>query len=264
VNIVTKPFKWISAHREATFTFDYEHVYDLVAVAESDGTAVFIFDGDGINALEGGEYLFIDSGEYEGYHKVTELLYANYYVTETDYTTTQTTGTLTFIEDHVFKIGFGFDYPPELTAVLPYGAIEDARFKPEPNLDGQLVVNISGYINKIFDVINSNDTVEIGGVPVYYNLFNRVVLFIDDVIVSEHIALNSAITQYELNRDYVDTGRDLNGGNLGNLYLSCGDSESIQIVGDYVTQPTSYTPDPAPITKVFKPSDFDPTQFLTE
>jgi hypothetical protein len=259
MRLVKKPFYWISAHRECSFTFDYSYSFPLVAVGDDDGKALFIFTGDGIHAQEVGDYIYITSGIYKGYHKITEIQSPNFYLTDTDYTDQQLTGNVTFVEDAVFKLGAGFDYPAELYAVLPYLGEESviARFKPEPNEDGQLVVNISGYINKIFDVINSNDTVTVGSQVLYYNLFNRIVVFIDDAIVSEHRALNSAIDMFELNREYVDTGRSLNGGNLGNHYLSCGTTEEIIISGGYVIQGRVW--DNAVEEPL--PADFDPGAF---
>lgn len=260
--IVKKPFRWISAHREATFTFDYEHAYTLFGVSDNGGKASFYFDYDGLNNLEVGDYFFIDSGAYQGYHKVKEIPFPFLYISETDYSVGQTSGTLKFIESHVFKIGVGFDSPATLAAALPYHDI--ALFKPEPNLDGQLVVNISGYINKIFDVINSNDTVSFGGVTVYPNTFNRVAVFIDNAVVSEHIALNAAITQYELNRDYVGTNRDLNGGSLGNHFVNCGIYEVMQIYGDWVIQSQVYDDGVASAAVAdFSLTDFDPSDFST-
>lgn len=253
MNIVTRPFFWVSAHREAKFVFDYEHRYTLTNVVSTDGKAVFIFNSDGINFQEIGEYIYITTGIYKGYHKITSIPFSNWYVTETDYID-DSTGTLVFIEDHVFTIYTGYDYGT-LQTYLPYKL--SATFKPEPNADGQLVVNISGYINKLFDVINSNDTVVIGAYPVYYNLFNRVQLFIDDVLTSEHMAANSAIDMFELNDTYVDTGRDLNGGSLGNHYLSCGESDSIQIRGSYIVKYKIYEVGMPILTDAY----FDPTGF---
>lgn len=261
MNIVTKPFRWIAAHREAKFVFDYPNVFDLTAVGDDGGKAVFIFDSDGTHTQDVGDFIYIDSGEYEGYHKITELLFNNWYKTETDYTTTQITGTVTFIDDVIFTLKKGYE-SGGLSTLLPYEQI--AEFKPEPNLDGQLVVNISGYVNKIFDVINSNDTTTIGAYPVYYNTFNKVELFIDDVFISTHMVANSAITMFELNTDYVDTGRDLNGGSLGNHYLSCGESDSVQIIGDYIVRKNTYTSGSIePAVADFSSTDFDPADFDT-
>lgn len=261
MNIVTRPFKWFSAHREAKFVFDYEHRYSLTNVVSTDGKAVFIFNSDGVNAQEVGDYIYITLGVYKGYHKITSIPFSNWYVVETDYISDDITGTLVFIEDHVFKIAAGYDFGT-LETYLPYADV--ALFKPEPNADGQLVVNISGYVNKLFDVINSNDTVTIGAYPVYYNLFNRVQLFIDDVLVSEHLAANSAIDMFELNDTYVDTGRDLNGDGLGNHYLNCGTSDSIQIIGDYIVKAKEYVDaTPEPVLADFSSSDFDPSDFDT-
>lgn len=260
MNIVTRPFKWIAAHREAKFVFDYEKRYALTNVVGVLGKATFIFTSDGINAQEVGDYIYITSGVYKGYHKITSIPFSNWYTTETAFTV-DATGTLVFIEDHVFKIAAGYDYGT-LETYLPYADV--ALFKPEPNANGQLVVNISGYVNKLFDVINSNDTVVIGAYPVYYNLFNRVQLFIDNVLVSEHIAANAAIDMFELNDTYVDTGRDLNGGNLGNHYLNCGESDSVRIIGDYIVRGESYVSGGlVPAVADFDSNDFNASDFDT-
>jgi hypothetical protein len=209
-------------------------------VIGSDGFAVFAFTGDGINSVPIGGYIYIDSGFYKGYHKVTEyFLYDTWYKTETafDLGFPVTSGNLTFVTNGVFELYSGYE-TGDLATLLPYTKI--AEFAPEPNLDGQLVVNISGYINKIFDVINSNDTTTIGASTVYYNLFNKVTLLIDGVYQLELMALNSAITSLELNRDYVDTGRSLNGGVLGNHYLSCGTSQQIIIAGSLVVNGSTF------------------------
>ena len=109
--LVTKPFNWISAHRDAVFTFDYSHRYDLTSVADDGGNAVFLFVGDGLNALEVGDYFYITEGVYKGYHKVTELFTAlsNLYGTETAYISNQETGELVFVEDAVFTLMGGYD-----------------------------------------------------------------------------------------------------------------------------------------------------------
>lgn len=259
--IIKKPFYWVSAHRPVEFTLDYELVFPIDYVVGSNGFAVFIFTGDGVNSLSVGQYLYVDSGIYKGYHKVTELLFANWYKTETLYTDTQYGGNLTFIQDKVFTIYSGYDTGP-LASLLPYTLI--ATFKPEPNIDGQLVVNISGYINKIFDVINSIETTTIGANDVYYNLFNKIKIFIDDVYLSEHMVLNSAITSLELNMNYVDTGRELNGGNLGNHYLSCGLSGQFMISGGYVILSSYYIDGISQVAPpTFDPTDFNTSNFVT-
>ena len=231
---IKKPFYWVSAHRDVNFTFEYQNTYPLINVIGNEGFAVFVFTGDGLNSVPIGGYIYIDSGVYKGYHKVTAYyLFDTWYQTETafDLGFPVTSGNLTFVTNGVFELYSGYE-TGGLATLLPYTKI--AEFAPEPNLDGQLVVNISGYINKIFDAINSNDTTVIGASTVYYNLFNKVTIIIDGVYWGEIMALNSAITSLELNRDYVDTGRSLNGGNLGNHYFSCGESQQIIIDGSLV------------------------------
>lgn len=260
MNIIKKPYYWVSAHRDIDFTFEYQNTYPLTAVVGNGGFAVFIFTGDGINSVAVGGYIYVDTAPYKGYHKVTEHIFSNWYKTETTYIGNGT-GELTFISSSVFEIYKGYQ-SGDLAALLPYTKI--AEFAPEPNLQGQLEVDISGYVNKIFDVINSNDTTEIGSEIVWYNLFNRIEILIDGVSVSTHMALNSAITSLELNRDYIDTGRSLNGGVLGNHYFSCGDSVEIIVSGSQVVTGAIYDGGTdETLVLVFKENDFDNSDFVT-
>lgn len=261
MNIIKRPFYWVSAHRDINYTFEYENVFTLTSVVGEDGKAVFIFVSDGIHSLSPGEYLYCESGLYKGYHKVTGLAsgFSNWYLTETDYTDTQVGGTIRFIEDHVFEIYAGYSSGPMAT-YQPYTKV--AEFKPEPGLTGTLNVNISGYVNKLFDVINSNDTVEIGALTVYINLFTQVTILIDGAVIATNLVLNSALTALELNRDYVDTGRSLTGGALGNYYPSCGDITFIMIKGGYVSAGDSYSDGVfVPLGPDFSDTDFSASDF---
>lgn len=255
---VKKPYNWVSAHRDVEFTFDYDHVYPLFQAVGSDGFATFIIFPDGISSLSVGEYLYCTAEPYVGYHKVSEILFDGYYKTETAFTTNNTTsGNITFIEDQRCDIYSGYQTGHPLSGYHFFHRI--ATFKPEPNANGQLVVNISGYINKLFDVINSNDTAAIGALSeVWYNLFTRVEMSFNLVGPSYRMnVLNSAITSLELNRDYVDTGRSINSGILGNHYLSCGESKLVQIQGDYVVTGRRYVDG----NIIFVPADFTPGDF---
>jgi len=261
MRIFKKPFRWISAHRESLFTFNYDYSFPLIAVGDDSGKAVFIFAGDGIHEQTVGDLIYVTSGVYKGYHKITELLYANWYKTETQYTTLQNGGNVTFVEDAVFTLYSGYS-TGALSTLLPYTKI--AEFKPEPNSDGQLVVNISGYVNKIFDVINSNDTTAVGSLVVYYNLFNQVKLFIDNSFVNTNMAANAAISMYELNQLYVDTGRNLNAGSLGEHYLSCGETDAIRITEDFIIRARQYMGGVIiPLPGGFDSNDFNASDFDT-
>lgn len=262
MNWVTRPFNWASAHREITFTLDYENVYTIFGSSDVGGKVAFAFYSDGIHALDVGDYLFVDSGVYKGLHKVTEIFSSQIYITDTDYISAVTSGTLRFIEDHTFIITAGYGSGHPLNTLKP--EVEVAEFKPEVNQDGQLVFNISGYLNKVFDLINSNDTTTIGASTVYYNLFNQYQLWMDGAWIFTGNVLNAAITQFELNRDYVGTNRSLNGGSLGNHFLSCGDSINLVLSGDFVIQGTVYEDAiPVPVAADFSPGDFNTNDFKT-
>lgn len=263
--LVRRPFNWVSAHREVTFTFDYDFRYEIITGSDVDGKLAILFYNDGIHSLVAGDYVYITTGNNQGYHKIQEVFGANIYIMETDYTLAQSGGELVFIEDHVITITVGYNTGQANAALVeaqPYKVI--AEFKPEPNIDGQLVFNISGYLNKLFDVMNSNDTISFTGITLYPNLFAQYQVLIDGAWVFTGNVLNAAITQYELNRDYVGTNRDLNGGSLENHFLNCGTYDVMQIYGDWVVQSRVYSDGiPDQLLADFSSTDFNGTDFST-
>lgn len=263
MNILKKPFQWVSAHRDISFTFGYVFP-DALVTPSIDGTnyAVLSFTSDGIIHQAVGEYVYITAGVYKGLHKIRNV-YASYqYQLETEFTVIQIEGSVNLSPlPATFSIYAGYHSGP-LAYVLPYTKV--AEFKPENNAQGLLVVNISGYVNKLFDVINSNDTTLVNAIYVYYNLFTHIYLFADDVLISDHYVINASIDMFELNEKYVDTGVDLNGGVLGNHYLSCGISNRIGITGEFVRLIQSYSDgQEVNIDPDFSPLDFNSADFAT-
>lgn len=270
MNILKRPLKWVSAHRDITFTFGFTFP-DVLVTPSIDGTnyAVLSFTSDGIIHQIVGQYVYITAGLYKGLHKI-RTIYASYqYQIETEFTAIQIEGSVNLSPlPNTFQIYAGYQ-TGALAAVLPYTKV--AEFKPENNAVGLLEVNISGYVNKLFDVINSNDTTLVGAIYVYHNLFTHIDLLAGNSItgepfsiISSHYVLNASITMVELNRDYVDTNRDLNGGNLGNHYLSCGLSSRIGIAGEYVRLVQSYQDGvEVNIDPDFSPLDFNSSDFAT-
>ncbi|CAB4218176.1 hypothetical protein UFOVP1605_11 [uncultured Caudovirales phage] len=262
MNILKKPNLWVSAHRDITFTFGYVFPDAIVTPSIGEPYAVLSFTSDGIIHQAAGEYVYITSGVYKGLHKI-RTVYASYqYQLETLYTVIQTEGSVNLSPlPSTFEIYAGYQ-TGELASVLPYTKV--AEFKPENNAQGLLVVNISGYVNKLFDVINSNHTTLVGSIYVYHNLFTHIDLLADGSIISDHYVLNASIQTSELNELYVDTNRDLNGGELGNHYLSCGISNRIGITGQFVRLIQSYQDgSEVNVDPDFSPSDFDPADFAT-
>ncbi|CAB4183559.1 hypothetical protein UFOVP1106_5 [uncultured Caudovirales phage] len=263
MNILKKPFKWVAAHRDITFTFGYVFP-DALVTPSIDGTnyAVLSFTSDGIIHQAAGEYVYITAGIYKGLHKI-RTVYASYqYQIETEFTVIQVEGSVNLSPlPATFEIYAGYQ-SGALASVLPYTKV--AEFKPENNAQGLLVVNISGYVNKLFDVINSNDTTLVGAIYVYHNLFTHIDLLADGAIISDHYVLNASIPSEELNANYVDTGTDLNSGNLGNHYLSCGVSHRIGITNEYVRLIQSYDDgNEVNIDPDFSPLDFNSSDFAT-
>lgn len=251
MNLKLKPFLWVSAHREIKFTFEFDLHYTIQGFFNVGGKLSIQFADDGIHSQSVGDYVWVNTGGYSGYHKITEITTSFIYLTDTDYSGFQAAGNqIYFVEDAVFKIYAGYA-SGFLSTLLPYQLV--ATFKPEPNLEGKLVVDISGYVNKLFDVLNSNDTTDYFGFNVFYNLFNQVEIFVDDVFKSRHNVLNASISMFELNRDYIGTGRPLNSGSLGPHYFNCVENLNQIIQGGYVFEGP-------PLSGAIYP-DFSPTYF---
>ena len=248
--LVTKPFFWVSAHREIVFRFNYIYHYTVQVVYNQDGNAMFQFADDGIHYQSVGDYIWIDSGIYKGYHRIISIPVPFIYETSSPYIGTATGAQLWYVENSLFTIYSGYS-SGFLSSLLPYTLI--ATFRPEPNLDGELIVDVSGYVNKIFDTLNSNLHTDFFGYDVYYNLFNHIDVLVNGVVVSSHAVLNASITSLELNRDYVGTGRGLNDGSLGPHYFDCGENLNLVLGSLYVFDST-------PLSGAVNP-DFDPTYF---
>lgn len=241
IKAIKAPYFVVSAHRDVVYTFDYD-TRNINLSLFNQGGKLALFGNPFSEPIIIGQYLFIISGTYKGYHYIEDIIGGSIFVTSTTYTVAQNAADAKHITSHNFQIFKGYS-SGSLTPYLPFEQI--ARFSPEPNSEGLLVFNISGYINKIFEVRNSNDVVTVGSVDVWINLFNQVGLYLEDnigvaALVKNHVAINSALDMYELNRLYVDTGRYINGGNLGNHYLSCGITTNQKIEGGLVVTATVY------------------------
>jgi len=245
--LLKQPFFWSSAHRETKFTFDFPAIVlngstSFLLEESSTGKMTFLYTGITFSpAPVAGEYLYVDSGIYKGYHRVTGFATVsgfNAAYTDTDFIANQTSGNVKHITSHVFEVYIGYQ-TGALSSLLPYTKI--AEFRSEANVDGLLEVNISGYLKRIFDVVNSNDLTTFGGQTVLYNLFNQYTLILDGAIQFVGNTLNSSLTMFELNRDYVDTGLSLNSMDFQNYFRSCGEDTQIEIVGGLVQVGTVYT-----------------------
>jgi len=266
--VTKKPFKWVSAHRDIEFELT-PATYTLFSTSGAngniDGDTTFYYQTDGIYTPVIGDRFLITSGIYAGYHTITAISTSNIFgtifqelTTETQFIGFQNAGDI-ILEIEPIQLGI-YKGGGSLWFLYPFEYV--ASFNAEVNLDGKYVFNISGYVNKIFDVVNSNDSYTYGGLTFKNNLFNNVEVYANigsanGVFISQHLVLNSAIDMYQLNRDYVDTGKNLNSLDT-NFYFSCGLTENIQIVGDFVKVVGQYEDGILQtISSYFSPSDFN-------
>jgi len=240
MNLLKRPYKWVSAHQPIEFTMEPPR-YALSSVGSGSGFAIFSYITDGLYTPVVGDRLVISTGAYQGFHTITAVGTSNIFgvvfqdvTTETTYTTTQNDGYVCFQQEISLGIYKGGG---ALYATKPFTYI--AGFRPEINLEGLYVFDISGYVQKVFDVVNSNESLQFGGLLLKPNLYENIEVYMNvgvtsGIFVGQLFALNSAIDSDQLNRDYVDTGLNLNDDAGTNFYFSCGLTENIQIVGDFL------------------------------
>ena len=237
MNLLKRPYKWVSAHQPIEFTMEPPR-YALSSVGSGSGFAIFSYITDGLYTPVVGDRLVISTGAYQGFHTITAVGTSNIFgvvfqdvTTETVYTTTQNDGYVCFQQEISLGVYKGGDSFKAFELI--------ATFRPEINIEGLYVFDISGYVQKVFPVVDSNVNYTLGGLIVKRNLYENIQLYMNvgvtlGIFVGQLLALNSAIDSEQLNRDYVDTGLNLNDNAGANFYFSCGLTENIQIVGDFV------------------------------
>jgi len=242
LNLVNTPSAWNSVHRPVRFTFDF-YSSPLFFTYDVSGKAQFAWNGLLMTVPVVGGFVYIDSGEYKGLHKVTGVTNNQVVVTDTDYTIGQTGASganVYIIQIPTFKFYVGYRsteaYPNELPETLV------ASFVPERNTANQIVVDVSGYLRSQFTI----DRPVRNGVD--WSLFNqfRIVMvygvaqilstFKGVVTTPPYMAINSAIKTEELNRK-INANEYLHDMSSPALF-SCGNTLLTKVIGDRVENVT--------------------------
>lgn len=167
------PTYWSAAHSPVNFEFGFETKDLYSANINSFGKTFFVITTPFSETIAIGSYVYIDSGIYKGYHKVTNVVFSFLIVVDTIYKGAQITGKISYITTHTFKIYKGFE-PGELydfDTVLPFELV--AEFTPEPNTAGVLAFNISGYLQSFFNPNNYGDLRTLFAKQYLIGLYNR-------------------------------------------------------------------------------------------
>lgn len=169
------PTYWSAAHSPVNFEFRFEE-RNIVSINNTGtGNIVVIADASFTEFARVGGFIYIDSGPYQGYHKVVGGLLNIAFIVEGAYTTTQTTGKVSVVTSHSFRLYKGFQSGElyNIDTALPYELV--AEFTPEQNLEGKLSFDISGYLQSFFsaDKYPYLFTLNIGTKQYLTGIFNR-------------------------------------------------------------------------------------------
>lgn len=229
-----QPYWWTSAHAPTVFEFDYETISCTIAKYLPTGTIAIIPTSPFSEIPYVGQLFYISSGDFKGYHVIQEYT-GGVIITETIFTgvAPPTNIDCKLITKHQFKIYSGFPTGVQFYEYLPYTHI--ATFISEPNSDGKLRINISGYLKSIFNPTNYAD---LNKIPVWGNaqwatgLFNRYYLFEQQLdsnireienewLVNFRMVLNANTGQFDLNKYYYQTGANLTKEIPSVIFQSC-------------------------------------------
>jgi hypothetical protein len=200
ITLKKQPFYWSAAHSPVVYEFDYE-TFDSFSAGEYTNGKMYVTTYTFTDTPVEGDYIFISGGVYKGLHRVASyvvLLGIPFIVTETDFTTTQTSSGETnvkLITSHVFTLRAGYNSGDAFYDDLPLATV--ATFKPEVDANGLLRFSISGFLKSLFVPLNYTREFEYGVLTYLTGLFNRYILTWDSGS-SERMVLNSALTQLEL------------------------------------------------------------------
>lgn len=229
-----QPYWWTSAHAETIFEFDYETQPCLLAEYNDTGTIAIVAAAPFSDIPYEGQLIYISSDRFKGYH-VIQSYTSGIIVTETAWTggAIATLIDCKLITKHQFKIYSGFPDGVQFYEYLPFTHV--ATFISEPNSEGKLRINISGYLKSIFDPTKYPDLNKIpawGDVQWATGLFNRYYLFEqrldsnsreieNEWLVNFRMALHANTNQFDLNKYYYETGANLTKEIPSVIFQSC-------------------------------------------
>lgn len=244
------PTYWSAAHSPVVFEFNFE-THSITACNDNgEGKLLVVPSAIFGGPVTNGGFIYIDTGIYKGYHKVIGNLFNLAFSTDTDFIGTQTTGNISVITSETFRIYKGFESGElyDYDNVLPLELV--AEFTPEPNLDGKLRFDISGYLQSFFNPNNYPDlhTLPIGTKQYFIGLFNRyrlVQLVADpdpeeENLIFTGMVAQSGAEQSELNELYYPTPAELAQEIPPLIYQNCNtDLSALNTFGLYLKRYTN-------------------------
>ncbi len=228
--LTATPPKWISAHRDNNYTMRLPSTDASSGYNDGSGFLKVNLSGAFPYTVEVGQRIYITTSPYIGFH-IVKTVHSSIQITfETAFISTFG-GAVTLYQAVLPEISIYKGYKlgemiiphsggtVDLSTVNPYTLV--ATIQPEAGVDGFVRFNICGFTKTVIDApyvgaYNPDQTdynFEIVTFPfsLDYNskYFNRVRLELNGGYIADHYAVNSAVSSYELNRDFVQTIRQL-------------------------------------------------------
>lgn len=228
--IINQPAEWVSAHRENRYKVRLPQT-TISSGYNNGGFLKLNLAGSFGEAINVGDRVYIPAGtDYTGFHTIKEVHSSIQITLETQWVS-NTGGSVVIWHVYLPTISIYKGYRAgelvltytggtiDLYDIMPFELV--GEFKPEPDLTGYLNFDICGYLRTVIEspykgAYNPDETnylysTFITGYLSWYapKYYNKVEVFIDDTKVNVHYAANAAISTDELNREFVDTERQL-------------------------------------------------------
>jgi len=243
--VLQRPAKWISAHRKNEYKVRLP-ISTIVSGYNSGGKLKLILSGAFPYPINEGDRIFIPNlAPYTGFH-VIESIDSSIQFTLTTPHQISLSGSIVVWQCELPSVYIYKGYKAgelvltynsgtiDLYDIMPYTLA--AEFKPEVDFDGYLKFDICGYVKTVIEspfkgAYSPDETSYIypygsnSYTPKYYN---KVEIILEETLAATHYAANASITTDELNREFVDTGRQLQPLKMPVTYFGGGQ------LGDYI------------------------------
>lgn len=224
--LLQQPAKWVSAHRKNEYKFRLPQSLIMSGYNDS-GKLKLILSSAFTYPINVGDRIYIPNlAPYTGFHTIKSIDSSIQFTLNTDYVA-NLSGLIVVWQCNLPTVKLYKGYKAgelvltyntgtiDLYDIMPYELV--AEFKPEVDFDGYVKFDICGYLKTVIespfkgaynpDEINYNYPY---GLSIYTpKYYNKVELILEDTLINTHYAANASITTDELNREFVDTQRQL-------------------------------------------------------
>lgn len=185
--LIAEPQAWNSPYYPVEFTFAfYSETFD--SVTDTGGKATLNFPAQLPTKFIVRNKVYIADGIYQGEHVIQSVVSQTEIILETDYDSDDSQECFNLVVPY-FYLFKGYTDIEEYPTQLPITLI--ASFTPEWNLDYQISLDVSGYLQKIFTIQPPSEGID-------YAMFNKFRLWAEYSTAQQNTV--SAIVPYDPKR----------------------------------------------------------------